>query len=109
MVSPAGDDAASPSRKSPGARADWQFGKEEQPSGRMCVISTNEHAKKERAVPTSRRQTMALFVDRSTRRWIVRDPEGNFWLLPSVENSWDHRQPFQPTGAVGVGTGSRPL
>jgi hypothetical protein len=29
-------------------------------------------------------------------RELVRDPEGNFWLLPSMENPWDHRQPFQP-------------
>jgi hypothetical protein len=40
---------------------------------------------------------VALFADRSSRRWIVRDAEGNFWLLPSVENPWDHREPFQPT------------
>jgi hypothetical protein len=40
---------------------------------------------------------VALFADRSSRRWIVRDPEGNFWLLPTVENPWDHRKPFQPT------------
>jgi hypothetical protein len=43
-----------------------------------------------------RRHMAALFVDRSNRHWIVRDPEGNFWLLPSMENPWDHRQPFQP-------------
>lgn len=46
---------------------------------------------------TLRKQTVALFVDRSSGCWIVRDPEGNFWLLPSVENSWDHREPFYPT------------
>jgi hypothetical protein len=44
-----------------------------------------------------KKQVVALFVDRSSGRWIVRDPEGNFWLLPSVENSWDHRQRFHPT------------
>lgn len=44
-----------------------------------------------------KKQVVALFVDRSSGRWIVRDPEGNFWLLPSVENSWDHRQRFYST------------
>ncbi len=46
---------------------------------------------------TLRKSAVALFVDRSVRRWIVRDPEGNFWLLPPGENSWNHREPFQPT------------
>ena len=38
-----------------------------------------------------------LYVDRSSQQWIVRDLEGNFWIIPSVENSWDHRQPFELT------------
>jgi hypothetical protein len=39
----------------------------------------------------------AIFVDRTcTEHWIVRDPEGNFWIVPSVENAWDSRRPFQP-------------
>ena len=43
-------------------------------------------------------QKAAIFVDRAcTEHWIVRDPEGNFWIVPSTENAWDHRQPFQPT------------
>ena len=46
---------------------------------------------------TLRKQVAGLFVDRQSQRWIVRDPEGNFWTVPSVENPWDHRQPFQPT------------
>ena len=44
----------------------------------------------------SRKQSMALFVERASRQWIVRDPDGNFWLLPSTENPWDYRQPFFP-------------
>jgi hypothetical protein len=40
----------------------------------------------------------AIFVDRTcTEHWIVRDPEGNFWIVPPVENAWEARQPFQPT------------
>ena len=38
---------------------------------------------------------LALYVDRATQQWVVRDPEGDFWTVPSVENAWDHRQPFQ--------------
>jgi hypothetical protein len=43
------------------------------------------------------RPKAALFVEKSSRRWIVRDPDGNYWTLPGGENPWDHRQPFQPT------------
>ncbi len=39
-----------------------------------------------------------LFVDRARpQHWIVRDPEGNFWIVPPVENPWERRQPFEPT------------
>ena len=46
---------------------------------------------------TESKQRMALFVDRAGQQWVVRDPEGNFWLLPAVEKPWCHRQPFYPT------------
>jgi hypothetical protein len=41
-----------------------------------------------------RQQTVTIYVDRSTQQWIVRDPEGNFWVVPSVDDGWNHRQPF---------------
>jgi hypothetical protein len=44
-----------------------------------------------------RQQLVALYVDRSTQQWIVRDPEGNFWAVPPVDNAWDQREPFDPT------------
>lgn len=44
-----------------------------------------------------RKQVVALFVDRATQQWIVRDPEGSMWLLPAGENAWDQRLPFEPT------------
>jgi len=44
-----------------------------------------------------RKQVIALFVDRSTQQWIVRDPEGTLWMLPSGEDAWDRREPFLPT------------
>ena len=46
---------------------------------------------------TGTKRRVALFVERAYQRWVVRDPEGNFWLLPTVDNAWDHRQPFAPT------------
>ena len=46
---------------------------------------------------TISKRSVALFADRSSRRWIVRDPEGNFWILPPVNSPWDHREPYQPT------------
>jgi hypothetical protein len=35
-------------------------------------------------------------VDKAGQQWIVWDPEGNFWSLPSTDNPWDARQPFSP-------------
>jgi len=46
---------------------------------------------------TVKKRLVALYVDRLSKQWIVRDPEGDFWIIPSGENSWDHRQPFYPT------------
>ena len=43
-----------------------------------------------------RKQVATLYVDRSTRHWIVRDPDGNFWVIPPFENGWEHRLPFEP-------------
>ena len=40
---------------------------------------------------------LALYIDRSKQQWIVRDPDGNFWMVPSDDNPWEHRQPFTPT------------
>lgn len=44
-----------------------------------------------------RKQSVNLYVDRLSQQWVVLDPEGNFWILPSVENPWHQRQPFYPT------------
>jgi hypothetical protein len=46
---------------------------------------------------TGTKRMVALFVEKSQQQWVVRDPEGNFWLLPSDEDPWGHRQPFTPT------------
>jgi hypothetical protein len=39
-----------------------------------------------------------LYVDKSCReQWIVRDHQGRFWTVPPGVNSWERRQPFQPS------------
>jgi hypothetical protein len=43
-----------------------------------------------------RKREVALYVDKASQQWVVRDLEGNFWSLPSTENPWDGRQPFAP-------------
>jgi hypothetical protein len=45
------------------------------------------------AVP---KRVVALYADRATRQWVVRDAEGRFWSLPSTDHPWDGRQPFTP-------------
>ncbi|MFO0852730.1 MAG: hypothetical protein U0871_29830 [Gemmataceae bacterium] len=45
---------------------------------------------------TVRNQTVGIYVDRTTSRWVLRDGEGNFWLLPPTDTPWDDRQPFSP-------------
>ncbi len=39
-------------------------------------------------------RVVALYVDKASQQWIVRDSEGNLWSLPSSDNPWDERQPF---------------
>lgn len=46
---------------------------------------------------TVRKELVAVFADKVSQQWIVRDPDGNFWLVPPVKNPWDHRQPIQPS------------
>ncbi len=49
---------------------------------------------------TLRKQRATIFVDRINQKWVVQDPEGNFWSVPSepgVEYPWEQRQPFYPT------------
>ena len=39
----------------------------------------------------TRKQSVVLFVDRFSQSWVVRDAEGNFWIVLSVEDPWGHR------------------
>lgn len=49
---------------------------------------------------TLRKQSVSIYVDRSSQQWIVQDPEGNFWSVPVVDQPWDHRQPFDLTDEI---------
>jgi hypothetical protein len=53
--------------------------------------------RKDQKVAALQRQKADLFVDKASRQWVVRDPEGNFWIVPSVAKPWSHRKPFQVT------------
>jgi hypothetical protein len=41
-------------------------------------------------------RVVALYMDRATQQWIVRDLEGRYWSLLSTGTPWDQRQPFTP-------------
>ncbi len=55
---------------------------------------------KERFMTIHRRPALSIFVDRSSQQWVVRDPDGNFWVVPYDDNPWDHRQPFEFTEKI---------
>ena len=47
---------------------------------------------------TLRKNVINLYVDRSTQQWVVLDPDGNFWIVSTMDdNPWDQRQPFFPS------------
>lgn len=43
------------------------------------------------------KQVVAIYVDRSSGRWVVRDAEGNFWVVPTTDTPWNDRVPFVAT------------
>jgi hypothetical protein len=40
---------------------------------------------------------VALYVDKVSQQWVVRDSEGTVWSPLSTNKPWDERQPFSPT------------
>lgn len=34
---------------------------------------------------------LRLFADRAKRQWIVRDGQGQYWMLPSSDRAWEDR------------------
>jgi len=49
---------------------------------------------------THSHHSLSIYVDRSSSQWIVRDAEGTFWVVPVLENAWEHRQIFIPSEDV---------
>lgn len=47
-------------------------------------------------VTTWGRRSLSLFVDKSRHQWVVCDGDGDFWIIPFLENCWDRRQPYRP-------------
>ncbi len=45
---------------------------------------------------TLRKRTVSIYVDRTSRQWVIRDPDGRFWTLTPIDEAWEHRQPFTP-------------
>ena len=43
-----------------------------------------------------RKHGTILSVDRSSRQWVARDPDGTLWILPPTDSPWDDRRPFSP-------------
>ncbi len=48
-------------------------------------------------MPALGKQRVALFVERSCRQWVVRNPEGCFWILPFGEPPVGTSSAFHPT------------
>ena len=41
---------------------------------------------------------ISLYVDRSVPScWIVRDVDGDFWMVPTGDRAWERRQPYTLT------------
>ena len=45
---------------------------------------------------TARTRVVAIYVDRATGRWVVRDADGSLWVLPPHDHPWADRRPFSP-------------
>jgi hypothetical protein len=44
------------------------------------------------------KRALSLYVSKACPAyWIVRDHQGQFWMVSPGENSWERRQPFEPT------------
>ena len=66
-------------------------------NGSVAVAELPAPPTKERSMNTARKAGLALYVERSQRRWVVRDPDGNFWIVPPGDQPWDQRLPYEPT------------
>jgi hypothetical protein len=54
---------------------------------------------------STRKPAMSLYVDKDRpEHWIVRDGEGQFWIVPPGEDAWTRREQFQPSDDVELQT-----
>ena len=67
------------------------------PEKRARGATRNDSVQEEPGMLTVRKQVVGIYVDRSSRQWVVRDADGNFWVVPATDNPWDDRLPFEPT------------
>jgi hypothetical protein len=65
-------------------------------TGKCGLDAAGRRIGRDRMMIIVKKQAVALFVDRSTQQWIVRDPEGNYWVVPASASAWEYRQPFHP-------------
>jgi hypothetical protein len=76
----------------------WPESQQRIRSARALFRLQHERTEEDGEMISAPARKAAIFVDRScTEHWIVCDPEGNYWILPPVENAWDGRRPFAPT------------
>ncbi|HEY1377008.1 MAG TPA: hypothetical protein VGF55_09445 [Gemmataceae bacterium] len=40
---------------------------------------------------------VALYVDKASHQWVVRDPDGKLWVVTGGDDPWANRRPFDPT------------
>jgi hypothetical protein len=64
------------------------------PAGRRRFA---RHAQEGQIVTVHGKAAVALFADKTGGRWVVRDTEGLFWVIPPGDDPWANRQPFDPT------------
>jgi hypothetical protein len=49
-------------------------------------------------MPRVHMRVVGIYVDRANQQWIVRDADGNLWMLPPTDNPWGDRRPHSPDG-----------
>src|ERR1051326_8543086 len=57
-------------------------------------LPDQEPARRERMMMSIKKVTVALFVDRLSNQWVVRDPDGDFWIVPFGESGWESPRAF---------------